>query len=163
MKEQIEEWKSKHNNLKKEMADLHSIMEKEVGSLACAGGLFLEVGKRQQQRKLKELGTKSEKALWFATTFGLMPASLEYRVNGTNEKVTVHFNANGVVTKTSRQKMRDTGVPVTSEQSVRPGEKRTNEDKFDYLPQTEKEKVMAILCLLDHFDGSDSLYHDSRS
>ena len=35
------------------------------------GKTFLEVGKRQQERKLRTLATKVEQALWFCESFGL--------------------------------------------------------------------------------------------
>ena len=36
-----------------------------------SGGKLSAVGERQQRRKITELKTKEEKALWFAKTFGL--------------------------------------------------------------------------------------------
>ena len=52
------------------------------------------MGKRQQQRKLKEFHNNVDKALWFATSFGIIPKSLTFEVAGTNGKTMEHkFNS----------------------------------------------------------------------
>ena len=43
----------------------------ELKELENSGKKFTDVHERQQQRKLCELKTKAERALWFAETFGL--------------------------------------------------------------------------------------------
>lgn len=45
-----------------------------------------EVGERQQRRKLKELKTKVEKALWFSKTFGLELDSVKFSDEGGVER-----------------------------------------------------------------------------
>lgn len=49
------------------------------GSENC-GKIFSEVKERQQRRKIKELKTYVEKALWFAETFGLKLSSVRFQV-----------------------------------------------------------------------------------
>lgn len=59
--------------LKNENQNLHRYIE-ELGQdlgFSNSGKKFTETGDRQQRRKLKELKTNVEKALWFAKTFGL--------------------------------------------------------------------------------------------
>ena len=61
------------NQLREENQNLHKYVE-ELGqhvSFSNSGKTFTETGVRQQRRKLKELKTNVEKALWFAKTFQL--------------------------------------------------------------------------------------------
>ena len=66
--------------LRTENAQLHSYIEKLGQELNFANnhGKVSEVGERQQCRKLKELKTNIEKALWFAKTFGLELESVNF-------------------------------------------------------------------------------------
>ena len=156
LKENIEEWKKKNTTLEKDMAELRSSMERQYANYICAGATLSEVGLRQQQRKIKDFASKTEQALWYARTFGLMPSSLECSLPGTNEVVTVNFDCNGKVTGTTRRKT-DTET-TTGPSEITPS--LSNGDRFSRLPASEKDKIMSILYLLDHFNGSDNLYHE---
>ena len=74
-----------HANLKlmKENAHLSRYIEKlvELEKLENTGKKFTEVQEKQQQRKLRELKTKAERALWFAETFGLKLSFMEFLDN----------------------------------------------------------------------------------
>ena len=49
---------------------------------------------------------------------------------------------------------------VSVEQTGPPVGPRTNDDRFQSLPESEKDKIMQILYILDHFNGSDMLWHE---
>ena len=61
------------NKLKRENDKLYDIIEKNSPQrkFEDKGKSFLEVGKRQQDRKLQTLATRVEQALWFSESFGL--------------------------------------------------------------------------------------------
>ena len=61
------------DKLKTENEKLYNIIEKisPQRRFENKGKTFLEVGKRQQERKLQTLATRVEQALWFSESFGL--------------------------------------------------------------------------------------------
>ena len=61
------------DKLKSENTKLYSVIEKlsPQRRFENQGKTFLEVGKRQQERKLQTLATRVEQALWFSESFGL--------------------------------------------------------------------------------------------
>ena len=91
----VEEWKQKSENLEQEIYELYVSMADEVNAhemdkenfekekeertvpLVNKGRPVDDLSQRQRSRKLNELKTKASRALFFARSFGLMPASLE--------------------------------------------------------------------------------------
>ena len=87
--------------------------------------------KRQQQvRKLKELKSAAERALWFAETYGLMPETLTLKSTVSKESYKVEFLDNHAHTS------------------------------FEKLPDEEKKKIETLLYILDTFYVSDAAYHE---
>lgn len=78
--ERIEELFADLKLVNKENAHLSQYVEKleKIEKLENTGKKFTEVHEKQQQRKLRELKTKAERALWFTETFGLRLSSLEF-------------------------------------------------------------------------------------
>ena len=89
----IESWKQKCEKLGEEVHELYISMAQEVHEhetekenfekelttrLANKGRPLDELSPRQRSKKLKELKSKAEKALFFTRSFGLMPAGLEF-------------------------------------------------------------------------------------
>ena len=82
-------------NLKNENRNLHDYLEglgQNVG-FSNSGKKITETGDRQQRRKLKELKSNVEKALWFAKTFGLDLQNVSFTdENGVSH--TLSYNGN---------------------------------------------------------------------
>ena len=71
--ENLADASAKIDRLLMEREKIHSYLESlgQKIKFRNSGGKIAEVGQKQQRRKLKELKTNVEKALWFAKTFGL--------------------------------------------------------------------------------------------
>ena len=53
--------------------------------------------------------------------------------------------------------------PTGASECIQECQRRTNRKRFEALEASEKDKVMQIMYLLDHFSGSDKLYHEMAS
>ena len=144
----VEEWKQKYENLEEEIYELYVSMAEEVNAhemdkenferekeektvpLANKGRPVDDLSKRQRSRKLNELKAKASRALFFAKSFGLMPACLEL------------ISLNG-------------GPTVT----LSLDEKDTHSSSGMISPE-DREKCQQILYLLDRFNVSDEVYHE---
>ena len=73
LQQKLEEASTEINKLKQENEYLHNLIEElsPQREFEDKGKLINEVGKRQQERKLKTLQTRAEQALWFVESFGL--------------------------------------------------------------------------------------------
>jgi hypothetical protein len=107
--------------LKKENAHLWEYFDKisEQEGFKNCGKNINEVKERQQRRKIRELKTYVDKALWFAGTFGLQLSSVEFKD--------------------------DTGKFHTMEYHTEERGKKS----YNELTDEEKEKVQQILFLTD--------------
>ena len=114
--------------LKKESAHLWEYFDKisEQEGFKNCGKNINEVKERQQRRKIRELKTYVDKALWFAGTFGLQLSSVEFKD--------------------------DTGKFHTMEYHTEERGKKS----YNELTDEEKEKVQQILFLTDKFCISEA-------
>ena len=62
---------------------------KERDELVNCGKKMIEVGKKQQKRKLAHFKSAAEGALWFAESFGLIPECLDVRLSGSEDRVKI--------------------------------------------------------------------------
>ena len=183
-KQKAEEWKENCEDLETRMAELYISMEAEVEnekenlekatqsikdlhgrakeycSLANSGKMIDDVGIRQQQRKLGEISTRSQKALWFAETFGLVPDSITFKTKKSKKTVTVAYDSEGHAATATMSKNSHPVPDLQPSVDEPPPKPHNNVERFLALPDPEKDKVMQILFLLDHFSGSDALYHE---
>ena len=118
--------------LEKENANLWKYFDKlsELEGSENSGKSFSEVKGRQQRRKIRELKTHVEQALWFAESFGLKLSS-------------VKFND-------------DKGVAHTIDYTKEEGKKKGYKD----LSEEEKEKVKQVLYITDSFCIGEAAYHE---
>lgn len=130
-------------NLLKEQ---NSILSKQVGNLEnlnaqnvcqnCArnvqntSGKIDQVGTRQRLRKVHELKTKAERALWFLESYGVTLSSISVE------------DANG--------KQVDIGPGINRAQKV---------SRYQNLPEDEKIRIKEVLHILDRFCVGDAAYH----
>ncbi|XP_068703929.1 uncharacterized protein [Montipora foliosa] len=114
------------------------------------GKAFVEVGLRQQQRLLKEMREKAQKAFWFSETYGLKLKSLEME-DTTGRPVNLNFNS-------------DTGVQEVNDVTyTRPSHKPESTSAYktyETLDAEEKEKLKTILFIMDRFSISLEGYHE---
>lgn len=118
--------------LKKETAHLweyFDLISEQEGFQNC-GKKVSEVKERQQRRKIRELKTYVDKALWFAETFGLHLSSVEFKD--------------------------DTGMFHTMEYRT----DNLGKKSYKELSDAEKEKVQQILFITDKFCISEAAYHE---
>lgn len=125
--------------LGRENADLKNYLdhlEEQVVCSNCSGDLanqskpIHQLGERQKIRKIKVLGTRAEKALWFMNSFGAKLDSLT------------------VVDKQGNTHQ----LPI--------GNMGNSKSVFSQLSETEKDKIRAILYIMDRFCVSDAAYHE---
>ena len=99
-------------------------------SLANTGKLVHEVSRRQKGRKVKELKTRAEKALWFLESFGLSLESIHVKdING---------NTTCLVNE----------------------DRPTGKVSFDNLSETDKDTIRSLLFIMDRCCVSDAAYHE---
>ena len=89
-----------------------------------------EVGARQRLRKIRELKTKAEKALWFLESYGVTLSSISVE------------DANG--------KQVDIGPGIDKAHKV---------SRYQNLPEEEKIRIKEVLHILDRFCVGDAAYH----
>ena len=95
--EDLDEANAKIDSLMTENRKLHCYIEKLGHDIDFenSGRIINEVGERQQRRKLKELKTNVERALWFSQTFGLALNSVSFSgQDGANHTLTYEDNKN---------------------------------------------------------------------
>ena len=89
-----------------------------------------QIGERQKRRKVKELRTKCERALWFMETFGFKLNSI--KINSSDGKVTeMNYSEHGC--------------------------RKTN---FHQLPESDKDTIKAVLYIMDKCCVGDAAYHE---
>ena len=91
-----------------------------------------EVGERQRQRKLKEVKTRAQRALWFIESYGLKIHSLS--LSDSNEKKVT--------------------IDLCSQQV-----NNTKKSKFQDIPSEDNGKVKEVLLIMDKFCIGDAAYH----
>ena len=123
---------SEIESLKKENVRLWEYFDKisEQEGIKNCGKNITEGKERQQRRKVKELKTYVDKALWFAGTFGLQLSSVKFKD--------------------------DTGRIHTIEYQKEAQAKKSYND----LNDEEKAKVQQVLFIADKFCISESAYHE---
>lgn len=90
-----------------------------------------QIGERQTRRKIKEVKTRAEKALWFLESFGLTLHSIKVNDNAGNLTDLSFHSADGG-SKTS----------------------------FHNLPEEDKDTVRALLYIMDKCCVGDVAYHE---
>ena len=137
------------------------------------------LSKRQVDRRLQELGTRAQKALWFAKTFGLEPEVLRLsdskgHVHSINIKSKqISFSPSPSENPPLAQSQIYPDSPQTSQSN--PGSTiSTSEDvhlpasqnehgkknQYDSLSEADKEKVESVLYLMDKFSVGDAFIHE---
>lgn len=89
-----------------------------------------QVGTRQRQKKVKELKTKAERALWFLGSYGVSLGTLSAE----------DFSGQHIELDLSPDKPRKIS-------------------KYEALPEKEKTKIKEVLHILDRFCVGDAAYH----
>ena len=95
------------------------------------GKTFSEVKERQQRRRIREVKTYVEQALWFAETFGLKLSSVRFKDSG--------------------------GVSHTIDYQTSDRRKNSYKD----LSEEEKEKIKQVLYVTDKFCIGEAAYHQA--
>jgi hypothetical protein len=90
-----------------------------------------EVGVRQQQRKLKELKTRAQRALWFVESYGLSIQSLSL-TDPNNKALTLELGTQ---------------------------QENNTKSKFQDIPHEDQEKIKMVLHIMDRFCIGDAAYH----
>jgi hypothetical protein len=90
-----------------------------------------DVGTRQRLRKIKELKTKAEKALWFLDSYGVTLDTLSVE-DSNGQQVDLKVNPEG------------NGCRIS---------------KYEALPEKQKTTVKEVLHILDRFCVGDAAYH----
>ena len=137
------------------------------------------LSKRQVDRRLQELGTRAQKALWFAKTFGLEPEVLRL----SDSKGHVHsFN---IKAKQISSSPSPSESPPLAQSQIHPDSPQTSQSnpdstistsedahlhatqneqgknkQYDSLPDADKEKVESVLYLMDKFSVGDAFIHE---
>ena len=115
LRDSVSEWQGRYTELQAAQQQLFEEMEQEYQkreqphkqlrqaatefmAFGRKGKTYSEVGTTQQQRQRHALQTRTEKALWFAKSFGFNIEFLHLRERQTNEEVHLHFSSDGGAT-----------------------------------------------------------------
>ena len=102
----------------------------ELEGFKNCGKPILELKDRQKRRKIRELKTYVEQALWFSQTFGLQLSSVTFKDGSGRSHEIDYENQDGRKTP------------------------------YNDLSKEEKEKVQQVLFLMDSFCVSEAAYHE---
>ena len=107
--------------------------------------------RHQKHRKLKQLQTRAEKALFFMEQFGLKLEGITL-----HDEKGKHYDMEFPVSSTST-----TIMPPSERAEAEHGDSGIPRPKSKYanLPEEEKKKVEEVLFLLDRFCINDEFYH----
>lgn len=133
----LEKCEAEKNLLKEQNATLTSQI-KHLEDVCCNCNLMYanqskplsDVGIRQRQRKVKELKTKAERALWFLESYGV--------------------TLTRICAEDSKGKQVDISPGVTRAEKV---------SNYQNLTEEEKTRIKEVLCILDRFCVGDAAYH----
>jgi hypothetical protein len=126
------EYSDNLETLKAENLHLYEYVEKieELSKFENLGKKIPDLKERQQRRKIQELKTKVQTALWFTETFGLKLSSVTFQD--------------------------DDGKCHPLEYKYQAQEKRSFKD----LPEDDQEKIQQILFITDKFCIGEAAYHE---
>ena len=118
--------------LQNENSNLWQYFDKltELEGFKNCGKPVLELKDRQKRRKIRELKTYVEQALWFSQTFGLQLSSVTFKDGSGRSHEIDYENQDGRKTP------------------------------YNDLSKEEKEKVQQVLFLMDSFCVSEAAYHE---
>ncbi|KAJ7351778.1 hypothetical protein OS493_035503 [Desmophyllum pertusum] len=128
------------------------------------GKHFNDVSSRQQRRHLLQIQKKTNDALWFAETYGLMPKSLVLR-DDSGQLHTVEINGSSCSSScteaaTGPENTVETSEGVNQDET----ENSTSKDKkcqtYESLPPEEQQKIKSIIYIMDKFSVSQEAYHE---
>ena len=168
-KDELEEWKQKHNNLEMELKRLYEEMQvaingkdKTIEHLQSKNQELIDYvrlleknenisykgkdisGTKKKSRTLKSFSSRAQTALWFAKSYGLELKSIIVAETKTGATHTVTPQAQGQV-----------GAASSADEQT-----RLQQTGFDTLSEDEKGNVEKILFLLDKFCVGDCFYHE---
>ncbi|XP_028408194.1 uncharacterized protein LOC114530773 [Dendronephthya gigantea] len=141
--------------LEKETDDNCSPVIKNIGDLS----------KRQQKRRLQALGTRAEKALWFAKHFGLELDRVEF-LDSNGQKYGWNTTPSSKATSPISPEPLPTADPIPhitlnpSTSSTPTALPKSKNNQYDQLSIDGKCKVEAILFLMDKFAVGDAFIHE---
>ena len=128
-----------------------------------------DLSKRQQNRRLQALGTRAQKALWFAKRFGLELDRLEFLDNkgqiygwssssssSSEDTSPVSLGTPSTANSTPQVTPNNTHSTSSSPTATPPEQK----NQYDKLSSDSKCKVEAILFLMDKFAVGDAFIHE---
>ena len=192
---ELEEWKKQYQNLEKEIERLFFEMksEKETqisnlvseneemkkyvrklekgneGDITSGMKNIGDLSKRQQNRRLQALGTRAQKALWFAKRFGLELDRLEFLDNkgqiygwsssssSSSEDTSPVSLGTPSTANSTPQVTPNNSHSTSSSPTATPPEQK---NQYDKLSSDSKCKVEAILFLMDKFAVGDAFIHE---
>ncbi len=121
----------------KELIEYLDFMEETLVCQSCSSDLknfgqnVSVIGERHRRRKVKELKTRSQRALWFMDSFGYKLDSIKVKDTDGGIKE-MFYNDSDFSNKTS----------------------------FQELPENDKDTIRALLYVMDKYCVSDSAYHE---
>ena len=138
------------------------------------------LSKRQIDRRLQELGTRAQKALWFAKTFGLEPEVLRLSDSeGHAHSIDLKSKQSSPFPSPSEsllvaqsqippdsppqtsQSTPDSTISTSEEADLHTPQKETGKNKqYETLSEADKEKVESVLYLMDKFSVGDAFIHE---
>ena len=138
------------------------------------------LSKRQIDRRLQELGTRAQKALWFAKTFGLEPEVLRLSDSeGRAHSIDLKSKQSSPFPSPSEsllvaqsqippdsppqtsQSTPDSTISTSEEADLHTPQKETGKNKqYETLSEADKEKVESVLYLMDKFSVGDAFIHE---
>ena len=124
--------REENSNLSEQVRNLeeHEVCHNCTHELANGGNILTNVGTRQRQRKVKELKTKAERALWFLESYGVTSKYLSVEDNN-GQKIQMDISP----------------------------ESKTSPKSSKYEDLEDAEKIKEVLYIMDTFCIGDAAYH----
>ena len=190
---ELEEWKKQFQNLENEKErlfnEMKNVKDLEISNLAdeneemrkyvrklemenednCSSVIknIGDLSKRQKKRRVQALGTRAQKALWFAKQFGLELDRLDFLdSNGQKYSWNTLSSLEGTspvsqrTPPTAKTPVYITSNPSPSSPSTKTAPTQPKNNQYENLSSDSKCKVEAILFLMDKFAVGDAFIHE---
>ena len=188
---EMEEESERHRISAKEemkvMKETNENIVKDIKKLEGNANMYLrpsvkditDSSKRQVDRRLQELGTRAQKALWFAKTFALEPEDLQlsdskghvHSINIKSKQISSSPSpsenpplAQSQIYPDSphtSQPNPDSTISTSEDAQLHASQNEQSKNKqYDSLSEADKEKVETVLYLMDKFSVGDAFIHE---
>lgn len=171
MKEESERHRISAKEEMKVMKETNENIVKDIKKLEGNANMYLrpsvkditDSSKRQVDRRLQELGTRAQKALWFAKTFALEPEEKKQISSSPSPSENPPLAQSQIYPDSphTSQPNPDSTISTSEDAQLHASQNEQSKNKqYDSLSEADKEKVETVLYLMDKFSVGDAFIHE---